>query len=148
MDDGRVGALKKILGANIREARVRLGLTQEQMAEMLDMSPEVYGRMERGLIFPRVERLVDICEKLGVSADQMLGLSSREAPASEAALRQDEWLAMTYRFAPMMPRLTQPQRQAVRRHIVGFQRLLFTFLEPELEQASAPRRKRRGRAPT
>jgi transcriptional regulator with XRE-family HTH domain len=148
MDDGRVDALKKILGANIREARVRLGFTQEQMAEMIEISPEVYGRMERGRIFPRVERLVDICEKLGVSADQLLGLSSLAASVDADAARKNEWLAVTRRFAPLLPRLTQPQRQAVRRHMVGFHRLLSTFLGAELEQGQAPRRRRRERRPT
>ncbi|WP_224244803.1 helix-turn-helix domain-containing protein [Hyalangium gracile] len=130
MDSERVKVLKKTLGANIRKARERLGITQEQMAEMLDMSPEVYGRMERGLIFPRVERLVDICAKLGESADQLLGLPLSEASA-ENLVRQDEWFTVMHRFTPVLPRLTQIQRQAVRRHMADFQRLLVSFLEPQ-----------------
>jgi transcriptional regulator with XRE-family HTH domain len=143
MNNERVKALKKTLGANIRKARTRLAITQEQMAELLEMSPEVYGRMERGLIFPRVERLVDICEKLGVSSDQLLGLSLLEV-ATAAAVRQDEWLTVLHRFTPVMPRLTQFQRQAVRRHMTDFQRLLVSFLEPQ----SGAKRERRGRLPT
>lgn len=145
MDSERVKVLKKTLGANIRKARTRLGITQEQMAEMLDMSPEVYGRMERGLIFPRVERLVDICAKLGESADQLLGLSLSEvAPA--LAVGQEEWFTVMHRFTPVLPRLTQFQRQAVRRHMADFQRLLVTFLEPAQEQVA--KRQRRSRLPT
>jgi len=143
MNDERVEALRKTLGANIRKARTRLAITQEQMAEQLEMSPEVYGRMERGLIFPRVERLVDICEKLGVSSDQLLGLSLLEL-ATVGAVRQDEWLTVLHRFTPMMPRLTQFQRRAVRRHMTDFQRLLGSFLEPQ----PGAKRERRGRLPT
>jgi transcriptional regulator with XRE-family HTH domain len=146
MDSERVKALKKILGANIRKARRRLGITQEQMAEMLEMSPEVYGRMERGLIFPRVERLVDICAKLGESADRLLELPSSAVPAAVTITRQDEWLPLIQRFRPVMPRLTQPQRLAVRRNMAHFQRLITTFLEPDLGQAA--KRRRRGRVPT
>jgi transcriptional regulator with XRE-family HTH domain len=145
MDSERVKVLKKTLGANIRKARTRLGITQEQMAEMLEMSPEVYGRMERGLIFPRVERLMDICEKLGVSADQLLGLSLSEATSALEA-RQDELFTVMHRFTPVLPRLTQFQRQAVRRQLADFQRLLVAFLEPQQEQAA--KRQRRSRLPT
>jgi transcriptional regulator with XRE-family HTH domain len=145
MNNERVKVLKKTLGANIRKARTRQGITQEQMAELLEMSPEVYGRMERGLIFPRVERLLDICEKLGVSSDQLLGLSSPDV-STAAAARQDEWLTVMHRFTPMMPRLTQFQRQAVRRHVTDFQRLLVSFLEPE--QAQEPKPERPERLPT
>ncbi len=145
MDRERVKALKKTLGANIRRARMQQGITQEQMAELLEMSPEVYGRMERGLIFPRVERLVDICAKLGESADQLLGLVLREL-SGETAVRQDEWSTVMRRFTPVLPRLTQPQRQAVRRQMAGFQRLLAAFLGPR--QGAVARRQRRGRLPT
>jgi transcriptional regulator with XRE-family HTH domain len=66
------GLDKRTLGRNIREARRRLGLTQEQMAELIDMAPEVYGRMERGHIAPRLERFVAICRVLGESPDRLI----------------------------------------------------------------------------
>src|SRR3954468_8109475 len=101
MNEDRVKALRKTLGENLKKARTRLSITQEQMAELLEMSPEVYGRMERGLIFPRVERLVDICAKLGGSADQLLGLVLRDL-SGEAAVRQDEWSTVMRRFTPVL----------------------------------------------
>jgi transcriptional regulator with XRE-family HTH domain len=72
------GLDKKAFGRNIRQARCRLGLTQEQMAELLDMAPEVYGRMERGLILPRLERFVAICRALGESPDRLISQPGRE----------------------------------------------------------------------
>ncbi|WP_224244804.1 helix-turn-helix domain-containing protein [Hyalangium gracile] len=66
------GLDKRTLGRNIRQARCRLGLTQEQMAERIDMAPEVYGRLERGLIAPRLERFVAICRVLGESPDRLI----------------------------------------------------------------------------
>ncbi|SEL36594.1 Helix-turn-helix [Stigmatella aurantiaca] len=137
----RVEALRKNLGANTRRARERLGITQEQMAEMLGISPEVYGRMERGLIFPRVERLAVICEKLGESSDRLLGLANSQEPLPATGTPgYDELLPILHRLMPVMPKLTQLQRVAVRRHIADFQRLLSTFLETE---PSEKRRKRR-----
>jgi transcriptional regulator with XRE-family HTH domain len=56
------------IGATAREARKRAKLTQEDVAERLGVAPEVYGRMERGVIMPSVSRLKKLCEVLGVSA--------------------------------------------------------------------------------
>ncbi|MBN1210566.1 MAG: helix-turn-helix transcriptional regulator [Myxococcaceae bacterium] len=68
MDD-----LRKRLGANIRKARNRRGLTQAEVAERIDMPVEVYGRMERGSMLPRLERLLVICDALGETPDGLLG---------------------------------------------------------------------------
>ncbi len=140
MERERAKARRKLLGTNIRKARIRMGLTQEQIAELLEMSPEVYGRMERGHIFPRVERLIDICEKLGVSADRLLGLSPPEAlqPAVGAIPGYDELLAVVHRFMPLMPRLSQSQHEALQRHMAEFQQFVLILLDKE----RAPSRRR------
>ncbi len=149
MTEERVQALRKTLGANIREVRSRLGLTQEQMAERLEMSPEVYGRMERGLIFPRVERFVDICDLLGESADRLLGMTpSATPPTARVVLNQEELLPVLQRLLPVMQRLTPPQRAAVRRHMAGFQRMLLTFLEAKPPTPSTRGRRKRRRRTT
>lgn len=41
-----------ILGSNIRAERLRRHLTQEQLAEKLDMSINYIGKLERGVIIP------------------------------------------------------------------------------------------------
>jgi transcriptional regulator with XRE-family HTH domain len=132
---------RRVLGANIRKARMRMGITQAQLAELLEMSPEVYGRMERGHIYPRVERLMDICEKLGVSSDGLMGLSPSETlqPVTGAIPGYDELLSVVHGFMPIMPRLSQVQHLALRRHMVGFQRFVLALLD----EKQAPRTKRR-----
>jgi transcriptional regulator with XRE-family HTH domain len=75
------GLDKKTLGRNIRQARYRLGLTQAQMAERIDMAPEVYGRMERGHIVPRLERFIAICRVLGESPDRLISRPGEEEAA-------------------------------------------------------------------
>ncbi|MBN1210564.1 MAG: helix-turn-helix domain-containing protein [Myxococcaceae bacterium] len=75
------GLDKRTLGRNIREARRQLGLTQEQMAERLEMSPEEYGRVERGNLAPRLERFLAICRILGETPERLM--SARGAPAPE-----------------------------------------------------------------
>ncbi|ADO68772.1 helix-turn-helix domain-containing protein [Stigmatella aurantiaca] len=72
---------RRTLGRNIRQARHRLGLTQEQMAERINMTPEVYGRMERGNLVPRLERFVVICRVLGETPNRLI--SSREPATAD-----------------------------------------------------------------
>lgn len=68
MDD-----FKKMLGANLRKARNRQGLSQEQVAASVDLPAEVYGRMERGGMMPRMDLFVTLCHRLGATPDQLLG---------------------------------------------------------------------------
>jgi transcriptional regulator with XRE-family HTH domain len=132
----RDGARRKLLGANMRTARLRLGFTQEHVAELLGISPEVYGRMERGTIYPRMERFMDLCEKLSVPPDRLLGYASAESPAI-GALGPEEWSAVLHRFMPVTQKLTQSQLISLRRYMVDLNRLLTGFVERSAEQAQA-----------
>ncbi|MBN1204417.1 MAG: helix-turn-helix transcriptional regulator [Myxococcaceae bacterium] len=66
--------LSSVLGAAVRTARMRAGLTQEDVAERIGMASEVYGRMERGQMLPRVENLRRLCLVLNVPPHELLGL--------------------------------------------------------------------------
>lgn len=66
--------LASILGSVARTARMRAGLTQEDVAERIGMASEVYGRMERGQMLPRVENLRRMCVVLNVGPHELLGL--------------------------------------------------------------------------
>lgn len=137
----RDDARRKLLGANMRMARLRLGFTQEHVAELLGISTEVYGRMERGTIFPRMERFMDLCEKLSVPPDRLLGYASDASPATGAA-RPEEWSTVLHRFMPVTQKLTQPQLLSLRRYLVDLNRLLTGFVEQSAEQprGSSPSR--------
>jgi transcriptional regulator with XRE-family HTH domain len=63
------------LGGRLRQARSQLGLTQQQVAELVDVPVEVYGRIERGAMLPGLKLLVELCVRLGTTPDQMLGFS-------------------------------------------------------------------------
>jgi transcriptional regulator with XRE-family HTH domain len=132
----RDDARRKLLGANMRTARSQLGFTQEHVANLLGISTEVYGRMERGTIFPRMERFMDLCEKLSVPPDRLLGYPPPD-PASTGAARQEEWSTVLHRFMPVTQRLTQPQLISLRRYMVDLNRLLTGFVEKNPEQSAA-----------
>ena len=66
--------LASAIGVTARAARRERHLTQEDVAEMLGIATEVYGRLERGKMLPSVETLTRLVRALGVSADTLLGL--------------------------------------------------------------------------
>ena len=63
---------KHTMGDRIREARKNLHLTQEQLAEKLDVSLEYVSQLERGLKMPSMQLFINLIEILDVSADHLL----------------------------------------------------------------------------
>ncbi|MBA4853420.1 helix-turn-helix domain-containing protein [Emticicia sp. BO119] len=64
-------------GEKIRSIRVLKGLSQENMAEMLNMSILAYGNLERGTSNVSKERLVRIAEILNVTVDFIRSFGER-----------------------------------------------------------------------
>lgn len=71
--------LQPRLGKVLRRARMRLDLTQEQVAREVGFVPTVYGRIERGHMLPSVPKLRHLCILLGLSADVLLSVSHPES---------------------------------------------------------------------
>lgn len=63
---------KLTVGDRIKEARKKQNLTQEQLAERLDISVEFIGQIERGLKLPSMHVFIKLIEALNVSADYLL----------------------------------------------------------------------------
>ena len=57
----------------LRAIRKNNGLTQEQLAQMLNTSQTMYARYERGANEMPIHHLVAICKFYNVSADYLLG---------------------------------------------------------------------------
>ncbi|HEU4729006.1 MAG TPA: helix-turn-helix domain-containing protein [Kofleriaceae bacterium] len=82
--DGEDEELRRTIGLAARAARSTLHMTQAQVATAIGVVPEVYGRIERGLLMPSVLTLVAIARTLRVSPDELLGWKesvSRDRPA-------------------------------------------------------------------
>jgi transcriptional regulator with XRE-family HTH domain len=67
-DDHRMGDL----GVNLREARVRLGLTQEQVAERSGVHATEVSRIEAGKRDPKVSTLRRLAAALEVPPGRLL----------------------------------------------------------------------------
>ena len=62
----------KRLGERIREERLRLHLTQAQLAEAVDISDTYMGSIERGERSLTLDTLVRLVNRLGVTVDYLL----------------------------------------------------------------------------
>ena len=60
------------LGQRIKEERHKLNLTQEDLAEDVDLTPAYIGQIERGERKVTLEKLVAIVNRLGVTIDYVL----------------------------------------------------------------------------
>lgn len=63
---------QKAIGRRIKAAREKKRLTQEQLAELVDLSPMHVSVIERGVKLPKLETLINIANVLDVSADTLL----------------------------------------------------------------------------
>jgi transcriptional regulator with XRE-family HTH domain len=63
---------QKAIGRRIKAARDKKRLTQEQLAELVDLSPMHVSVIERGVKPPKLETFVALANALEVSADELL----------------------------------------------------------------------------
>lgn len=77
------------LGNRIRSERKKLNLTQEQLAELINVSTTYVGLVERGERSITLSKLIQVANSLGVSVDYLLTDSvSANASSQEKLLLQ------------------------------------------------------------
>lgn len=55
-----------------KEARIKAGLTQEEVAQKLGLNRSTIARWETGIGLPRADSLADIADVLGCTIDDLL----------------------------------------------------------------------------
>ncbi len=63
--------LKQELGEKIRRIRKQRGLTQEQLAEMIDITSRNLSNIELGISFPKSETLEKILKSLRITTQDL-----------------------------------------------------------------------------
>ena len=79
--------MESILAQNIRSFRKRMGLTQEQLAERLNITLGTVSKWERGTSEPALPYLMGLAEIFRVSVDAMIGFSMGGGDADTEADR-------------------------------------------------------------
>lgn len=90
---------KKSLGEYIAQRRRALGMTQRQFAEKLYVTDSAVSKWERGLSYPDITLLHDICEILNISEHELLTASEdTEARRAETLARRYIRLVRGWKF--------------------------------------------------
>ncbi|WP_338547964.1 helix-turn-helix transcriptional regulator [Emergencia sp. JLR.KK010] len=83
------------IGSKIAQARKEMNLTQEQLAERMQVTRQTVSRWESQTVYPEMEKIVMLSEILGVSCDYLLhdnmeadaGRSSRKTVSKPVVTR-------------------------------------------------------------
>lgn len=90
---------RKSLGEYIAQCRRALGMTQRQFAEKLYVTDSAVSKWERGLSYPDITLLHDICEILDISEHELLTASEdTEARRAETLARRYIRLVRGWKF--------------------------------------------------
>lgn len=63
---------------NLRKIRKERGLSQSDVAEILDTTQQVYSRYENGANEIPVRHVITLCKFYGISSDWLLGLTEEK----------------------------------------------------------------------
>ena len=100
-----------MFGQRVRELRTAKKLTQETVAELIDIKPENYSRIENGLSFPKPENIVKLSKVLDVEIAELFQFShlndyEKILDAIIEKLKSDkETTVITYKFLKSLGKL-------------------------------------------
>lgn len=113
-------------GARIKNAREQMGLTQEKLAELLDITTSHLSKLERAENSPSIPLLVRIKNVLHVSADYLLGdgeynfidreITQREQKLHCTSLQTQQNIRS---LLNVIDYLIEKDQEKIGRHIVG-----------------------------
>lgn len=83
---------RKALGEKIRQERIRMNYTQEQLAEAAGLSTTYIGLVEHGQRAITLEKLIDLANIFHVSIDYLLTESVDSSEDADFALLRSLWL--------------------------------------------------------
>lgn len=68
-------------GYQFRQIRQRKGLSQMQVANLLNTTQPQYNKYETGKQDPTARVIIELCKIFGVTADELLGIEHPQTPA-------------------------------------------------------------------
>lgn len=96
--------IRKKLGKRIKEIRLQRSLSQEYVANKLDINPSNYSRIETGYSYPKAETLQKLCQALNVQPKDLFDfehhkdLSSIKTELIDSIQQNDELAVLLYKF--------------------------------------------------
>lgn len=107
----------ELLGKKIKIERNKLNLTQEQLAEYVDISTAYLGQIERGERKVTLDKLLPIANRLGVSIDFLL---------SDSLPKQEDY------YINMVRQLFSNRSNSEKELAINTIKLIFTYTQDKL----------------
>ena len=63
---------KKIFGSFIKEKRIEKGYSQKDLAEILFVTESAVSKWERGITYPDITLITDICKALDITEHELI----------------------------------------------------------------------------
>ena len=79
--------LRKEIGLRIKNIRLNMNITKQKMAELLGISGQYLGMIERGEGTLSIDKLKVLCDITGLSADYILRLSKTLSDYSDEEIK-------------------------------------------------------------
>jgi transcriptional regulator with XRE-family HTH domain len=113
---------KARFGICLKTIRLRRGLTQEDLAELIDRSVDSISNMERGVSAPSYETLTRLAEKLGVPVEALSGKDEpvtrgRSAASPERVELQAELADLARTLDDTLLKIAVEQIQVLARYV-------------------------------
>jgi transcriptional regulator with XRE-family HTH domain len=108
--------LKQTIGARVKSARRRAGMSQEQVAAKIRRTPESISNIERGQQLPGIDTLVDLATVLNIPVMELLKTSGEQRRVSaERAENEARILDMVSTFSDRAVAIAAEQLGALHR---------------------------------
>lgn len=76
------------IGRKLKEERVRIGMSQKELAEKVDLTPSFLSQLENNQVSPSLNTFLQICKALSINPNQFLEVGG-EAPGVPWLLRKE-----------------------------------------------------------
>lgn len=117
----------KAIGKDLKEARLKKGLTGEQLAELLSVTEQTVSQWEADESFPDIEALIKLSDILDLDLDELLKENSADTITDFAARPQEE--PQTEYEAPPAVYAPEPESvEVIAERSKGIQMLLLVSL--------------------
>lgn len=83
--------------SKLQEIRQKNGVSQEQLAELLNVSRQSVSKWERGKGYPEIDKIIFISEHFGVTIDELLKDSITDAPFQRRPISLEKDTSRTVR---------------------------------------------------
>lgn len=100
------------IGENIKRLRINKGMTQEQLAELMNLSSAAVSKWESSNTYPDITTLMPLARIFDVSIDELMGYdAAREDAAIEAVLEKYHLLRQEGKFPEAESLITESRKK-------------------------------------